>query len=390
MVRNDTENNLYLDNIKIDIMKKKVNDNPNVRVSYNRKIDNNKFNSFIKKIQKTQEIKKQQKLDDVNKLLCLTDNKYKNYEHVINYKITNAKLKNICKTNNLTMTGVKKELINRLYNYLRWSHYSTKIQSMFRAHLRQKLNKVKMISFKKNKNNKRIKNNDECVNETDFLTLTNISDLPYEQLMYVYDNKHFKYGFDICSLFNMIVVNKQNNNPYTRKRFNGKITVRMIEIIRLSRLLKDKISVNLDNGVEQLSEKKKLELRALNLFQEMDSHGYLTDTSWFFTLNKPLLISFVKQLKDIWNYRAMITMDTKRHIYPPNGHIQFGDTLKYKDHRFELFQRKVLKLISKFINSGLNTQNKSLGVLYVLGSFTLVCPLARNSLPWLYETFRLN
>ena len=309
-------------------MKENANHNPIIFVSYNRKIDNNKFTGFIRKIEKLQEIKKQKKLDDVNKLLCLSNHKYENYDYVINYKITNVVLKNICKKNKLNATGKKNELINRIYNYLRWSSYLTKIQCLYRGYLRRRLNKTKMILFKSYKNSKINKSNnkdkhknkhikDECVNETDFLTLTNLSELPYEQLFYIYDNKKFKYGFDICSLFNMIIMNKQNNNPYTRKQFNKNVRVRMIETIRLSKLLKDDISVDLDQGIEQLSEKKKLELRALNLFQDMDSHGYLTDTSWFFSLNRPLLIAFVRQLKDIWNYRAMITIETKRQIYPP-------------------------------------------------------------------------
>ena len=76
MLRNDVKKNLYLDNIKIDIMKKNANHNPSIFVSYNRKIDNNKFTGFIRKIEKLQEIKKQKKLDDVNKLLCLSNHKY--------------------------------------------------------------------------------------------------------------------------------------------------------------------------------------------------------------------------------------------------------------------------------------------------------------------------
>ena len=45
----------------------------------------------------------------------------------------------------------------------------------------------------------------------------NLKDLEYQQLFCFKDTDKFVYGFDICSLYNMLAVEKCNKNPYNRK-----------------------------------------------------------------------------------------------------------------------------------------------------------------------------
>ena len=56
----------------------------------------------------------------------------------------------------------------------------------------------------------------------------------------------------------------------------------------------------------------------------MDELGNYTNQEWFSSLNKFKLIRFVKELIDIWCYRAQLTFDTKKRIYPPTGAPFFG------------------------------------------------------------------
>ena len=46
----------------------------------------------------------------------------------------------------------------------------------------------------------------------------------------------------------------------------------------------------------------------------------------------------------------------------------------------------VLTVIERFINTGIDRENKILGGYYVLSAFTLVHPGAANALPWLFSS----
>ena len=50
-------------------------------------------------------------------------------------------------------------------------------------------------------------------------------------------------------------------------------------------------------------------------------------------------------------------------------------------------KKVILDVLEKFINSGINNDNKSLGAYYVLGALTLVNSEAATSLPWLFQSF---
>ena len=98
-------------------------------------------------------------------------------------------------------SGNKQELIFLLYNYLKYSNYAILIQKMVRGHLRRYLNKLRGPGF-----------NSDCVNETDFYTLEDLKNLDSSQFYSFKDKDNFVYGFDICSIYNMIVKEKQKKN----------------------------------------------------------------------------------------------------------------------------------------------------------------------------------
>ena len=57
-------------------------------------------------------------------------------------------------------------------------------------------------------------------------------------------------------------------------------------------------------------------------------------------------------------------------------------------HRPELYVlKKVLKVMRKFINTGVDQKAKSLGIFYVLGALTMQSQEAAIALPWMYESF---
>tara|TARA_Y100000389_G_scaffold162072_1_gene164722 strand:- start:255 stop:1343 length:1089 start_codon:yes stop_codon:yes gene_type:complete len=305
-----------------------------------------------------------------------------NYEELKEIRCSKDILKKNCKNNNLRISGNKPDLLNRLYNVLRWNKYSIKIQSIMRGNLRRKLNRLKRINFRRSKTIK-------CVNETDFLSLEPIKNIGYYQLVYLKDH-NFNYAFDICSIYNMIIVNKCRNNPYTRQTINKKNIIKLKKIIRLSLILKDNIVLKLEDNNEELTEKQKIEFKTLQLFQKMDEYGYITDRGWFLNLSIEDLLDYVNHLLDIWNYRVEIPLETKRGICPPYGTILTNHYSYWGDRGLEYTQKKTLNVIEQMITTGTSEEYKKLGALYVLGAFTIVSQNAANSLPWLYETFRLS
>ena len=52
--------------------------------------------------------------------------------------------------------------------------------------------------------------------------------------------------------------------------------------------------------------KKENQFKAIELFQIIDSHGFITDSKWIMNLNMYELSKFVNELIDVWNYQSTI------------------------------------------------------------------------------------
>ena len=141
----------------------------------------------------------------------------------------------------------------------------------------------------------------------------------------------------------------------------------------------------------------KLEMKTLTVFQKMDLCGYNTDISWFLNLTQHLCIRYLKSLLDIWEYRSQIDEETKHKIYPGgNPFYRFNyirqpiDQINDRIHNTISFKNDILSLIDDLITKGQDDSFRNMGMIYVLGAFTIVNHNAAASLPWLYETFSLT
>jgi hypothetical protein len=312
-------------------------------------------------------------------------NEYKNIT-MINYNC--KQLKSICRYYKLKKSGNKKELQYRLWNHLKYSYYSIKIQKLIRNFL------IMRYKYYKGDNIKR-----KATNDTDFMTLKSLKNVSWNQQISYEDKDGFKYTFDICSLFNLYKNGEEEElplselqNPYNRKILPWDLYRCMRRMIFLSKVLKMPINLLIENNhEEELSEKKKMELHTQGLFQTMDSYGYITDVDWFLGLPKIRLIRLIRELIDIWEYRAQISNEAKRRICPPTGHpfTQINQSLLSETSVLSI-QKVILNVFEKFIRSGLNEPDRKSGTIYVLGALTIVSENAANSLPWLYETFMVQ
>ena len=306
----------------------------------------------------------------------------KDYKRLETEKFNVAQLKDLCTYYKVKKTGKKLDLISRLLYFLERSNYALKIQNCFRKHLR----KIYVDSAGPGLRKRHL-----CRNDTDFYTLeetTNISDSQFYSIVDVNGNV---FGFDMMSIYQLIQSCRGRNdekpilNPYTRDILSI-ADVLMVDIrIRLSSILK--IPVVIKPKQEKMDEVKQVEMDCIAIFQIINDLGNYADSNWFEALDKNELLSFMRELYDIWNYRAQISEETKRDIVNPRGNpFDSLQQLTSSQCDFNIVKRNALSVISNFVTKGVDREHSALGALYVLSALTLVSSPAQLALPWLYSS----
>ena len=318
------------------------------------------------------------------------------YNDILKYNYNVSQLRAIAKHYKLSTGGNKDYLKKRLFNFLYYSYNIIIVQKYVRYFLTKKYIKVHGPAFY---------NRSLCSNDVDFCTLDNLSTICYNQFISFKDNNSHIYGFDIKSLYNLFIKSdnaKKNNNsnsnfsnvlnPFTNIFFSHNILEQLLEYIRLTKLLKLELDLNYDELII-VSLNKQLEMKILTLFQRIDSLGNYTNIKWFMELDKYGLIHFIRELADIWNYRANLTLETKRAIVPPSGNPFHSDHINIHNlpqYNFIQIKKYSIQIIDLMINKGINETSCVLGSYYVLCALTIVSSDAANSLPWLYEAVNIN
>lgn len=236
---------------------------------------------------------------------------------------------------------------------------------------------------------------DKCTNVTDFMSLDDLTDLSNDQFFSFQDVDGFVYGFDLRSIYHLIFKQEHGKekvyevtNPYNRNKFPSYIVKRIRQVIALSKLLKKDIQLEIEDEHQEMSAAQTVELRTLSLFQEMDALGNYTNYLWFQNLTRGKLCRFIRELFDIFNFRAQLSIETKRNICPPYGDPFRRFNMSYLVNTDCILKVRViiLELMEKLIYAGVNHDSRCLGAYYVLGALTLVSEEAAISLPWLYQS----
>lgn len=307
-----------------------------------------------------------------------------NYEEIMNFNYNVNQLKIFAKYYKLKISGNKKELLNRIFIYLKLSFFIIKIQKLFRGNLIRKFIKIHGPAFI---------NKACCTNNSDFITLEDIKDIHFLQFFSYKDEDNFIYGFDISSLYNLLF--RSNNpiknikNPYNRNLFPEYVVKDLKKIIRISKIYQIPLTLEIEDVSDGLSKEKVIELRCLKLFQTIDSLGNYSDPNWFLSLNRNQILKLIRELVDIWNYRAQLSVEIKFKICPPNGNPFLHLNLYYLQTEPDLLNVKktVIEVFEKIVNNNADKDSKTLGAYYVLGAITLVNSTAASSLPWLFQSF---
>ena len=332
-----------------------------------------------------------------------------------NNKYNLVQLKEICRHYKQKITGRKEQLAENLYTYLYNSKYALIIQRAWRKYYIKVYNRLRgPARFKRSL----------CVNETDFCSLEPLNDISYLQFFSYQDtddnlSKKNKviYGFEILSLFNLMKneygqANEDNLiNPYTREPFPDKAKLALFKLIRKSKTMNEKIKIrnetsvsssahtsrapsrnnsgsNLRNTTTVISRENN-ELRTVGLFNAINDLGNYTSSAWFSELGHTALLRLIRELYDIWMYRANLSENIKREICPQNGNpfrAYHLDTQIMLNLQVEQIRHYVLEVLEVMVYRGINRDSRYLGANYVLCALTLVSSAAAESLPWLYQS----
>jgi len=287
-------------------------------------------------------------------------------------------LKHMCKHYKLQVTGKKVVLITRLYDFLKYYVYAQKIQWCYKDHLLRKYIHAKGPAFM---------NRSLCVNESDFFTMDPVSDISIEQFVSFTDKDGKIYGFDLLSLYNLwLKTHKPHRNPYNRNIFPTDLEKKCELIYKFSGSYFNRVITT----IESLHNSNDFETRCFNVFQEINQLGNYADHTWYVSLSRLNVIRFVRELLDIWCYRAELSASVKMSICPPHGNPFAGMSINILP-TLEMDQVRQLGLtvIQNMVLTASDIENRSLGANFVLCALTLVSESAAISLPWLYQSVSL-
>lgn len=293
-----------------------------------------------------------------------------------NYNI--VQLKEICNKYNIKTNANKNERFNICYNILRLCYYVEIIQKKTRKLFIKKYNFLHGPAFLRPQ---------LCTNSTEFYSLEEIKDIDYYHFFSFIDSKNNIYGFNINSINKLIYQHKNTINPYNREEIPREVIKNVKKFIRYNKILK----IKEDKNEEEFVSHRELfnQHMVVRIFQMLDSLGNYTDIKWFNDLDRRKLIIFLRELYDIWNHRAQLSIEKKREICSPYGNPFMHININYiSDPRIMMNSLKnlVLTVIERLISTGIDNENKVLGGYYVLSAFTLVHQEAANALPWLYSS----
>ena len=300
-----------------------------------------------------------------------------NYFQLLTIKFNISILKSYLKHYSLKTTGKKDDLLKRIFLFLHLSSHAISMQKIFRGYIQRYFNRIHGPAYF---------NRTLCVNETDFFTLDKLTEIDKYQFISFKDKDKFVYGFDICSLYKLLIsTTGKAMNPYNRNKISGIVLVRIKQIIRFGKLFN--IHVNIIIEDEIVNKTKSVQFKALDIFQKIDALGNYSDPRWFLSLNHAQLTKFVRELADIYNYRANLLPETKHKIYPHTGDIFDGFDMNHMiGLEIDKTRDYILNLIERFVICGIDNDSKSLGAYYVLASLTLVNSTAAEAIPWLYQS----
>lgn len=302
--------------------------------------------------------------------------------------------------------GNKPELIERIRTFFdKWTK-SIRIQSQFRRFLAFRVRQLRGPAYT---------DLSKCVNDSDFFTMDPLNEMDRRHFYSYADDKGFVYGFDVFSLMNLFKRERKIMNPYNREELNELHVRNICSLFRKIHILhpdscggkcihipnepspkRNRNNSTITRRQPVLSREQHMSMRIASLrnlpltqrieevFMEIDRLGNYTQSQWFSELSKREYVRFYESYYAWW---SRLPPSTKREIcYIPNPFSDIRFRPLDELERFE-YQDACVTLIEHMVYTGINEESRRLGALHVLSQLTRVSYLARNALPWLYDSF---
>jgi hypothetical protein len=224
-------------------------------------------------------------------------------------------------------------------------------------------------------------NRDICVNQTDFYTMEDISDIPNNEFYSYTDDNKFTYGFHIDSIWELIKKKKNKIlNPYNRDLFKEDMKD---QVTVLHKIKKQNIKVDKNKISLQLLVKSK----CIDLFSKIDMFGYQTQIEWLYNQSPVTLRYFYRKLVNLWNYKLGLSYDLKDRILPSGDLVNINrnisnPSITSNNNKYKLLD-KILVVLDALVTQSSNLDDRNMGAIIILHALAEISNDCVTSNSWL-------
>ena len=275
----------------------------------------------------------------------------------------------------------------------------------------QKWIKKSLNNFKAKLRGPALYNRALCVNDSDFVSLDDIKDIPEKDFISFKDDTDFIYGFHIDSIIELIFKTDENYyenfkkhssalcykqfiktlfnhynkikifNPYTRFIIDGDTK---LNIIRLYAQLEYKKKLQSSTIIQEVIDiKTSVRNKCFAIFQKIDFQGYFTDTAWLLDEMPKTIKLFYKKLASLWNFEFGLNNTARYKISKTHNLFEnLHDIMISRADKYSILD-KILDTVNILISNGEGDGDRNTGCILVLYGLAFINQRCVEANPWL-------
>lgn len=275
----------------------------------------------------------------------------------------------ICKLNKFIDTKqTKQELIRNIKNIIQKERYYT-------------FNQKSIILIQSIYRMWKIYRRKQCSNSTDILTFIDIYEIE-EKFFYIFNDtiRQKKYGYDIRTLI-QIINSDYPSCPYTLRTFTEDEKFKINKYSE--KLIKNGLDLEFEKNI--LTPEEEVNMKIKDVFHKINMLDNYTNPEWFKNLQLHQLIELYVRAEDIWIYRSMMSLESKKNIIH-NGVAFTIPVPIIKTYKSKMkLQHIILDEFNRFVTEGINNEEKKLGAILILTALVEVSHDAADALPHLIQ-----
>ena len=286
-----------------------------------------------------------------------------------------AHLKEMCKHFGLRVSGNKDELQSRVHDHLRLSVPAVCVQGAVRRWLIQSCARMRGPAFARPA---------LAVNDTDFYSMAACTEIPVAQFFSTEDSGGKVYAFDVLSLCTLFShAGRAARNPYNRQPFKEGTLASVKRLCRRARAIGHRVATRVAPTRPMVSFTSQVE----TLCHDIYLLGHYPVADWFVRLRHQDAVRFLREMGEVWAYRAGMPRSVREAIAPPDGNPFRGVRMLGLSHRpFSEVRRDMVAVAGRMVRTGRAESDRQQGALVVLLALTLASPAAAAAMPALHAS----